>query len=256
MKKTFFLFTLLISHSSFTQTFSLGTDLGMNLIKTEKTNLGNNYQPAWYAGVMSKIEINNWFSVNTGLTYNQKIKAYSTADTTINPTFSLIGLDSINGIDLNTYSYTQGRHSLNFVQLPIMASFTLNNLSVNIGGYVGYMFNSRTKESYSERTPFMSTFDVSSIDPTGVFVSNLLPPAHKNELKEISNINFINRLDFGIKTGISYSIHDLSINIFYLYGLTNYSNQYPSAVKLNHHYFQISVSSLFQFKQNNSFSRG
>lgn len=256
MKALFFFITILIASISFAQTFSLGPDFGMNLIKIEKTNLGNNYQPAWYAGVMSKIEINDWFSVKAGLTYNQKIKAYSSADTTINPTLSLIGLDSINGIDLSTYSYTKGRHSLNFIQLPIMASFTLNNLSVNIGGYIGYMFNSRTKESYSERTPFMSTFDVSSIDPTGVFIANLLPPAQKEELTETSNANFINQFDFGVKAGLSYSIHDFSLNLSYLYGLKNYSSQYPSTVNLNHHYFQISVSSLFQFGKNNSFSRG
>ena len=256
MKTNFLLAVILISHFSFTQTFSLGPDVGMNLIKTEKTKLGANYQPAWYAGVMSMYKINDWFSIKAGITYNQKIKTYASADTTISPTLALLGLDSINGIDLNTYSTTKGRQSLNFVQMPIMASFTLNNLSFNVGGYIGYMFNSRAQEVYNERTPFMSTFDISSIDPTGIFVASLLPPPQKEEFTEISNASFINRLDFGIKTGLSYSIHDFSINLSYLYGFKNYSSQYTSTVNLNHHYFQISISSLFEFGKNKSFSRG
>jgi hypothetical protein len=240
---------------SFSQKISIGPELGMNFIKTEKNKLGTNFQPAWYSSISANYQINNWLSIKGGLTYNQKIKSYSNADTTINPTLALIGLDSINGIDLRTYSTTNGRHALNFIQLPIMASFTLKDFSFNLGGYVGYMFNSRTKESYEEKTPFMSTFDISSIDPTGVFIADLLPPAQKSEFTETSNIRYINRLDFGIKTGMTYTMNELNFNVSYLYGFNNYSNSYPSTITLNHHYFQMSISYLFDFSKQKNYSR-
>ncbi len=256
MKLTALLSILFIAQLSFSQHFKIGPELGMNLIKTEKTQMGNNFQPAWYSGLSAQYQINDWLTIKGGINYNQKIKVYSSADTSISPTLALIGLDSINGIDLSTYSTTQGRHSLNFIQMPIMASFTIKDFSFNIGGYIGYMFNSRTKELYEERTPFMSTFDISSIDPTGVFIGNLLPPAQREEFTETSNVSFIQKLDFGLKTGVTYTIDNLNFNVSYLYGLKDYSNSFPSTVKLNHHYFQMSISYLFGFGQQQNFSRG
>jgi len=257
MKLFILLLTSFFIQTSFSQSFKLGPELGMNLIKTGKSELEINFQPAWYSGVMSEYKINDWLSIKGGLTYNQKIKTYFTADTTVSPTLALIGLDSINGIDLSTYSTTQGRHSLNFIQMPIMATYTLNNFSFSLGGYVGYQFNSRTKETYIERTPFMSTIDISSIDPTGVFIANLLPPAQREEFTETANLSFINKFDYGIKTGVSFSYNDLSFNVNYLYGLKDYSSQFPSSVKLNHHYFQFSmIAYIFNTGSKNSYSRG
>jgi long-subunit fatty acid transport protein len=255
MKTTTLLSLCFFVQLSFSQKISIGPELGMNFIKTEKNQLETNFQPAWYSGISANYQINDWLTIKGGLNYNQKIKTYSISDTTISPTFALIGLDSINGIDLSTYSTTSGRHSLNFIQLPIMASFTLKDFSFNLGGYISYMFSSRTKESYEEKTPFMSTFDISSIDPTGVFIGNLLPPAQKSEFTETSNMNYINQLDFGIKTGLTYTINELNFNISYLYGFKNYSNSYPSSVNLNHHYFQMSINYLFDLGKQINYSR-
>jgi len=240
---------------SFSQKISIGPELGMNLIKTEKNQLQTSFQSAWYTGISANYKINGWLSVKAGLNYNQKIKTYSFSDTTISPTVALTGLDSINGIDLRTYSNTNGRHSLNFIQLPIMTSFIYKDISFTIGGYIGYMFSSRTKESYEEKTPFMSTFDISSIDPTGIFAGSLLPPAQKSEFTETSNSSYINSIDFGIKSGISYTINELNFNVSYLYGFNNYSNSYPSSVNLNYHYFQMSISYLFDLSKQKKYSR-
>lgn len=185
MKRILFTISIFLSIFSFSQNIHLEPELGINMIKVETPQIGNNYQPGWHAGLNFEYDFNDWLSIKSGVFYTQKRQGYSSADTSEFALISLLGLGDIQGIDFNTYTQTNGRFTQNFIQIPILARFKWEDFSLNIGGYVGYQFSSRTKELETSYTPFVSTIDLSSLDQTG-FLGTLLPPA--------SSETFTNRL--------------------------------------------------------------
>lgn len=228
------------------QNFHIGPEIGMNMIKVETPQIGNNYQPGWHAGLNFEYDFSDWLSIKSGVFYTQKRQGYSSADTSEFALIGLLGLGDINGIDFNTYSKTNGRHSQNFIQIPIMASFKWENFSLNIGGYIGYQFSSRTKEVKTSNTPFVSVIDLSSLDQSG-FLTSFLPPPSSEKYVETSNNSNLRSFDYGLKMGISYQLDDVSINAHYLLGLPDYRISQGENAKQVHQYFQLSLGYAFRF---------
>jgi len=254
MKLIFLILIANLTLNGFSQNIHLGPELGFNLIKVQTQDIGNNYQPAWHSGGSFKYDFNNWLSLKTGIYYSQKRQHFTEFDTTLSPIVALIGGGDINGVDFNTYSQTNGRHSLNFVQLPIMASFSYKDFSINLGGYFGFMFNSRTKELKESVTPFVSTVDLSALGQGGgIFGTLLLPPPSESIFKESSNSSGLNAIDFGLKTGLTYTLNNIDLNLSYVLGLKDYRS-HISGQKQTNSYFQFSVAYLFDLgkKSNNS----
>lgn len=246
MKFLKLLVILLSSNIVIAQNIHIGPEIGMNIIKVETPQIGNNYQPSWHAGLNFKYDFNNWLAINTGVYYTQKRQSYSSADTTLFPLIGLLGLSDVNGIDFNTYSQTTGRHTQNFIQIPIMASFKYEDFSLNMGGYIGFQFSSRTKELEVSNTPFVSVIDLSTIDQSG-FTTFFLPPPSEETYTESSNNSSLRTLDYGLKIGASYTMENLSLNAHYLYGFADYRLSQGENPKQVHQYFQISLSYLFGF---------
>ena len=173
MNVKFLVTSLLFSCLSFSQNFTVGPEIGMNLIKLDKEQIGNNYQPSWHTGLAAEYNFTDWLSIKSGLFYTQKRQAFSSKDTSLFPLIALIIEGGIDGIDLNTYSETEGRYTLNFIQIPLMASFNYNGLSLFTGGYIGYQFSVRSRELEISNTPFVSIIDIASFDTSGNIASFL-----------------------------------------------------------------------------------
>jgi len=251
MKRILFLLSICLSIFSFSQNIHIGPELGMNMVKVETSQIGNNYQPGWHAGLNFEYDFNDWLSIKSGVFYTQKRQGYSSADTSEFALIGLLGLGSIQGVDFNTYTKTNGRFTQNFVQIPILASFKWEDFSLNVGGYIGYQFSSRTKQLETSYTPFVSTIDLSSLDQTG-FLGSLLPPASSETFTESSNDGNLRQLDYGLKMGLSYQMKHLSLNGHYLLGLPDYRLSQGENAKQVHKYFQLSLMYAFDFgKQSN-----
>lgn len=246
MKIKILIASFLLTTLNFAQNFHIGPELGMNLVQLNQEKIGNNYQPSGHAGLALEYDFTNWFSVKSGVFYTQKRQAYSSKDTSLSPLIGLIGIGDFEGIDLNTYTEIEGRHTQNYVQLPLMGSFKWEGVSLSVGGYVGYQFSSRTRENEINNTPFVSTLDIASMDPTGL-ISSFLPAPHVDTFSESSNNSSLRTFDFGIKGGIGYQMDNFGVNIWYLYGLPDYRNSQGNNVKQNHKYVQLSMNYMFGF---------
>lgn len=222
-----------------------GPEIGMNLIQLEKQEIGNNYQPGWYGGLMYDYEINKWLSIRSGIYYSQGRQSYSSADTSL-VSFLEGVIDSsmmVPGLDLNTYTTVNGRQSLHYLQVPVQANFSWNNIQLSLGGYVGFLVGANRKQVTIESTPLMSTFDIASFDSTG-FLSMFLPPAYQETNSESSGTDNLRMFDYGLKGSLGYEMNQFGVRASYSFGLPDYrSNKNGSIIR--NKYFQFSVYYLF-----------
>jgi len=252
MKRIILALILINTSLVYSQKFKIGPELGVNIIKVETNPIGDSYQLGWHTGISAQYNLKRWLGITTGLFYTQKKHAFQESETIPNLLSSLLGSQGIDGIDMNTYSETNGRVSLNYVQLPISAKYIYNNFSFSLGAYFGYMFNSRTRTNEKRNTPFISTIDINALDPTGLGLATLfLPPASDEIFKESTSNSGLSSFDFGLKTGLSYQVNNLSFNISYLYGFKEYSATKSGTINGNNSYFQVSTNYFFdKFKSN------
>lgn len=241
MKTTLIAITLFVSSLSFSQKLHLGPELGMNLIKLDENKIGNNYQPSWHSGLAVEFEFTNWLSAKSGVFYTQKRQAFSSNDTSVFPLVNLIAEGGIEGIDFNTYSETEGRHTQNYLQIPLMASFNWKGLSLSLGGYLGYQFSSRTREMEITNTPFVTTIDIESFDQSGM-ISSFLPEPHTETFTESSNSTSLRTFDHGFKGAIGYKMKHVGVNLSYLMGSPDYRILQSNTDIQNHQYVQFSIN--------------
>jgi len=260
MNKLFLLLTaLILSSSSISQKIKIGPELGMNLIKVETQDIGNDYQPAWHGGGVFEYKFTDWFALNSGIYFTQKRQAYTSYDTTGFALFDLFDSSfAIPGVDMNTYITTESRQSQFYFQMPILAKFSWKGLSAYAGAYGGFMFAARRNDNKVTTTPFMATIDIASF--LGEIADNplfqaFLPAAHKEEFSESSEKTNLRIFDYGIKGGVSYEMDNLSLNCSYLLGAPDYRIDKGIDSRKRHQYFQFSVSYLFGLGKNKSTGR-
>ncbi len=246
MRKQFLLFIILIFSGILNaQTMSVGPEFGMNLIRVEKQDIGDDYQPGWYGGAIYDYKIFDWFSIRPGITYSQSRQAYNYADTTLAPFLSTF-IDSSMvppGLDLNTYTTAYGRRSLHYLQIPIQANFSWKNIQLSVGGYFGFLLGARQRELIIEETPIMSILDIESIDSTG-FISSFLPAAYEESTSNTTGTDGLRIFDYGLKAGLGYQFDRVGMRASYSFGLSDYRSPKSSPIVRNQ-YFQLSVYYLF-----------
>lgn len=239
---------------SYAQKLEFGPELGFNLIKVETQNIGDNYQIGWHTGVFSEYELKKWFGVSAGLYYTQKRHSFESSEVSQNALSLLLaqqGIDIIDGIDLNTYSQTNGRVSLNYLQLPILAVFKHKNFNLKLGGYFGYMFNTRSKTNEVKTTPFVSVVDLGAlgldaIDPSiSQLLGSFLPEPTETNFSETTSKNGLSSIDFGLKSGITYQANAVGFSAYYVYGLKDYRSSLTTSSIENNSYFQFSIAYSF-----------
>ena len=231
---------------SYAQKLKFGPEIGFNLINVETIEIGNNFQVGWHTGAFAEYEFKKWFGVSAAVYYSQKRHSFNSSETTPNMLSLLLAEQGIEGVDLNTYSETNGRIALNTLQLPILAMYKYKNFNFNLGGYIGYMFNTRFKAIEIKTTPFLNVIDLNAIDPTiGQLAGSFLPPANETNFIESTDKNGLSTLDFGLKAGISYQVNSIGFNVNYIHGLKDYRTSNSAAKIENNNYFQFSLSYIF-----------
>lgn len=244
----------IISASVYSQKIHVGPEIGMNAIQIEKEDVGKNFQPGWYGGIAFEYDFIDNFGIKTGFYYTQKRQRYTDADTS-NILSSLGGLidlgDSLDLgeldiplLDLNSYTTTTGRQSQHYFEFPVLAQFKYKGLGVYAGGYFGFMFAARSKETAITNTPITQTIDISSFDSTG-FLSFLIPPGTSESFSESSVQQNLRTFDYGIKAGIGYTSNNIGIHAAYQFGIPDYRIDKGNSDLQNHQYFQFSVNYMF-----------
>ncbi|MCH2229479.1 MAG: PorT family protein [Crocinitomicaceae bacterium] len=254
MKSLITLLIITISIKASAQDLFVGPEIGINLVKIETQQIGNDYQPGIFGGATVEYNFNKALSLRTGVYYSQGRQQTSELDTTELNLFGLIDPSSIPGVDLNTYSETTNRYTQHYLQIPIMVNYSFKNLNIFGGGYLGVKVADKRKSKTVSTTPFMSTIDLGSIDPTG-FVSSFLPAANESTFDESSDNSNLNTLDYGIKAGIGYELKNFNINASYQFGIPDFRTDRGENDLQRHQFFQLSISYLMGLNFNSSKSR-
>ena len=106
---------------SYAQKLKFGPEIGFNLVNIEDQSIGDNYQTDWHTGIFAEYELKKWFGVSAGLYYTQKKPNFESSETSPNALSLLSAQQEVEGIDLNTYTQTNGRVALNYFQLLVLA---------------------------------------------------------------------------------------------------------------------------------------
>ncbi|MFT5779291.1 MAG: hypothetical protein ACI837_002248 [Crocinitomicaceae bacterium] len=246
MLKPFIIILALFSITNvLAQKITVGPEIGLNLIQVENQNIGNDYQPAWYAGAALDYKIYDWFSVQSGIYFSQSRHSYTAQDTSVLDILDGI-IDSsfvIPGIDLNTYTSTNGRQSHYYIQLPVTANFSWNNIQFSVGAYAGFMVGGKQQETSISRTPILENLDLSALDPSGL-LTLFLPPAYSESYEETSGTEGFRVFDYGLKAGLGYQMDRVGVQASYSFGIPDFRIDSEEDVERNQ-FFQFSVRYMF-----------
>jgi len=240
------LFTALFTLQASAQKLYVGPEIGLNLIKIQSQEIGDDFQPGLYAGAGVDYKFLDWLSIRTGVYCSQSRHAYSSEDTSALDLLGGLGgglLDSsfaIPGIDMNTYTSIEGRRSHYSIQIPIQANFSWKNIQLFVGGYIGFMIAGKQKQTTIERSPIMENLDLGGSDPTG-FLSALLPPPYSETYEETSGTNGFRMFDYGLKFGLGYQLKEFGFQAAYSFGIPDYRINNEGDERRANRFFQFSV---------------
>ena len=227
------------------QKIQIGPEVGINLINVEKQEIGDNFQPGIFGGAALDYKIFDNFSIRTGVYYSQSRHAYSSADT--NQLALLDGIIdsslSIPGIDLNTYTSIEGRRSHSYLQIPIQANFSFNEIQLFVGGYMGFMIAGTQKQTTTERSPILENINLEDLgidDPTG-FLSAFLPKPYSETYLETKGTDNFRLFDYGLKLGLGYQMKQFGVQAMYSFGLADYRSETNTEEFRGNRFFQFSV---------------
>ena len=253
MKKISLLIILLNSIYVNAQLY-IGPEVGTNLITMRNKDIGKEFNLGWHGGIRTSYFFSDYFSLTGGVYFTEKRQAYSSLDTAAVEVFGFSLEDLIPGINLDQYTSTIGSVSQYYIQIPIMASYKLDNFSLSAGPFVGFMIRAWSREESSTDVPFLKVIDMSTIDSTG-FLTALLPPAESTTFTETSSKSNLRIFDYGFKAGLSYQVNSLGFNLSYLFSLTDYRIDRGDLDLQRHHYFQFSINYDFGWTGNLGNSR-
>ncbi|MDX1350424.1 MAG: outer membrane beta-barrel protein [Putridiphycobacter sp.] len=249
------IFVLLLCVSckyTYSQTWSYGPELGLNLIQVNNNFLGKTYAPSWHTGGFIKVNLTKYLSVRSGIYFSQKKQTYANSDTTQSPLLTLIGVGDVALFDLNTYTNTTVRVTQNYFELPILAEVKYKEIALFAGIYSAIMFSAKNKEISVQQTPFLAVLNKDSLGD----ISNFLPPAtvYTESISE-SKTN-LNSFDFGFKLGAAYQFNRFTVNIAYSLGVIDFKKSALDLGNLKHQYFQFSLAyNIGDLADNKSFWR-
>lgn len=228
------------------QKFSFGPEVGTNLVMIEKSDLGRNYNLCWLAGGSGEIYFNDYLSLRSGVYFSHRKMMYQTADTT---ELTLLGFDlsslGIPGVDFSIYQQTKGVISLFGLEVPVLATLNINEFSFFAGPYANFLVGAWSKERTDTQIPFLQTFNIDSLDPTG-FIAPLFPPATSTRFSESSSVSNMRVFDMGFKTGFGYTGKLFRVNCYYTFGIPDYRIDRGNDQVRSHHYASITLG--YQFK--------
>ena len=256
MKKiTLLSFALILATALFSQKISLGPEVGVNLIHTEKTELGNDYQLGMHFGIQVRYNLNEHFAISSGVYATQKKKKYTTVDTTTTPDLvggllgGFLGGGAGNS-EANVYNTTKGLVSELYLEIPILMHYKIKNVDFFAGPYTNILLNANRKE--------VTTSESTAVDPTslipggfgglGGLLSGLTSSPDEGSTESTSTEG-LSATDFGVIAGVGYHVNNLQFNLMYTYGFLDYRTDIENEAKINHEVIRFSVAYLFKFKK-------
>ena len=258
MKKTFLAFTATFIFSNLVnaQKFSLGPELGANLIMLENEDVGRNYHLCWFDGINAEYKFYDLFSVRSGFYFSHRKKMYASADTS---EFTVFGFSpnelGIPGVDFNVYSKTRGVVSQFGLEVPLLACLNVKEFSIFAGPYMNFMVGAWKKEATDTRIPFLQAINIDSIDQSGM-ISSLFPPGETHTFSESSLSTGYRVFDFGFKTGMSYTADRFRLNMYYTFGIPDYRTDRGTDDVNRHSYFTMSLAYNFGIGKSGASSFG
>lgn len=241
----------LLSSTIFAQKIILGPEIGVNLINTESTYLGSNFQLGYHFGASAKYYFNEKFAISSGIFLTQKKKQYSFIDTTTTPD-PLAGIfngftggtPSNTNTDAEVYTTTTGMASELYLQLPLLANYEFKKINIYAGPYVGLLLSVNKKETYTRES---TATDISSFIPGGLggFSSLLDPTANQPTTGTSNSKDGLAPFDFGASAGIGYRVDQLNFNLFYTYGFLDYRKDRGDKSIETHQIIRFSISYFF-----------
>jgi hypothetical protein len=244
MKKTFLAIAVIFIFSNLVnaQKFSLGPELGANLIMLDNEEVGRNYHLCWFDGINAEYKFYDMFSLRSGIYFSHRKKMYQSADTSEFTVFGFSPSDlGIPGVDFNVYSKTRGVVSQFGLEMPLFACFNLKEFSVFAGPYMNFMVGAWKKEETDTRIPFLQAINIDSIDQSGI-VGSLFPSGETHDFIESSLSEDYRVFDFGFKAGMSYTADRFRLNMYYTLGIPDYRVDRGTDEVNRHSYFTMSVA--------------
>lgn len=246
---TILFLTIFYPLTSVSQSISFGPEVGFNTVLLQKDDLGNEFRLGWNSGAAFNWSFTEYLSLRTGVYFSQRHKNYFGSDTS---ELNVFGFDlndlGIPGADFNVYTKTSGVTSQYGIEIPIMASYDYKGFSIFAGPYMHFMVRAWTREKTETNIPFLQTFNIDSLDPTG-FISFLFPPAYEEDFSESSSRKNLRTFDYGFKAGMSYEANGFRTSGYYTFGIPDYRVDRGADDLKNHHYFSFSVAYLIRIKK-------
>jgi len=245
----FALSAFLMVSASYGQDFSIGLDLGSNLMTVERDQLGTAYKPTFNGGGLVTYQWTEHVGIRSGIYYSQKMHTITQLDTGL---LNLFGLESQlpEGVqvDLKTYSFQKSRITQHYIELPLLASYSLDWFNAYFGPYLGRMVHARQTTFSSTTVPFLQAVDVSALDPTGGVFTALLPPPYSEEITETTSKKGLTNWQFGLKAGMGIEVKNIGVNLFYNYGFLKHRTSVQTGPNKPYSYFQASINYKFSFR--------
>ncbi|HET6244085.1 MAG: outer membrane beta-barrel protein [Bacteroidetes bacterium] len=256
MKKSIFLYLMgfLLSQVTRAQKTSYGLKAGLNLIpiETPSVDYGKVLKPGLNAGIYFNYKFNKHLSLQPELYYTYKTSSYSRTDTTsllkIVQMLDVVNTDDLAGFlgyfDLNVYQRTEARVNMNYIELPLILTYSaFNFLDLSLGVYGSYLVSAKSFITYKEDIPLLDATHLIDSFPQAGFVIQSLYPAYKEaQTSEMPSKNRFSSFDLGFTGNISFKMeNDLCISFRYTRGMWNYNEETFSS-KNAHSAYQIILS--------------
>jgi len=257
MKKiTLLSIALILVNTFIAQKIAIGPEIGINLIQTESTELGNDYQLGYNFGIQINYNFNKKFSLSSGIYASQKKKRYTFIDTTTTPDIvggligGIIGGGLGGSSEANVYETTKGLVSEIYLGIPILLHYKINKVRLFAGPYLDFLLSVNRKEiSTSESTAMdITTLLPEELGGIGNLLSNLTSQPNTTPV-ESSSKEGLSSTDVGIITGIGYQMNNLQFNLMYTYGFLDYRTNTENETLDNHKIIHFSVAYLFKLKK-------
>lgn len=222
--------------------FNYGPRAGLTVMPVEKNEtLGANFQLGFNGGAYFSYNLSNRFSIRPELNYSLKKQFSTSADTTdvLNTLGDLVGqgIAGINlpeGVNLNAYSNTRSRHTLHYVEIPVLATIHISNVKISAGPFVGMLIGAKTNSETKQDIPLFSIIDLGEQIPFfDFFVNSLFPGYNELVTTEASGTSAFNKIDAGVIADLTYQLdNNFNFGIRYQQGFIDFRKNYEGDKKL------------------------
>lgn len=248
------------SMSAFAQRkITVGPDVNMNIMILPKNDFSNTILLSPRFGVKGEFYFNPKFSLGTGFYYTERKFQYHSEYTEPTPSLNAILslLDNIpdmpfdisNALNTDSKVVANGVISEHLIEIPLIASYHIDGITLFGGGYVGFLTSVKNKQVLETTIPFVETVDYKEIAGAtlGTILSRLSPQAYSKDITTTHDKKGFNTSDLGLTAGVGYQFKNLNFNVSYAQGFKDYRIDKGDNPKEVSRVVRLSVAYTFNF---------